>query len=153
MDTEIREILEAKGGEVHTTTASATVSDAVRQMNQHGIGALVVVDGDQPVGIFTERDVLERVVAQGRSATATQVGRVMTREVVVISPRRTVEQVMKVVTQKRCRHLPVLENGRMVGLISSGDITKWLTRHQAQDIQDLVEYINGPVARSAPPAS
>ncbi|MFW6086413.1 MAG: CBS domain-containing protein [Myxococcota bacterium] len=152
MQEQVRRVLDDKGGEVHTTTPDTTVIDAVTAMNDHGIGALVVMRGSKPVGMFTERDVLRRVVAEERSPTTAKVGDVMSTDVVSIGPDVTVEEAMSVITQRRCRHLPVIEERRMLGLISSGDLTKWVTRNQARDIQDLVEYINGPHARdSAPP--
>ncbi|MFW6051124.1 MAG: CBS domain-containing protein [Myxococcota bacterium] len=155
MKTPVRRVLEAKGSDVQTAGPNEPVVDAVARMNDHGIGALVVVDGGRPVGVFTERDVLRRVVAEGRDPRATRVQDVMSTDVVVIAPHVTVEEAMSVITERRCRHLPVVEGGRMVGLISSGDLTKWVTRNQARDIQDLVEYINGPHVRDSvpPPAS
>jgi CBS domain-containing protein len=146
MKSRIREVLASKGTVVHTASPHMMVVEAVQRMNEHGIGALVVLDGQRPVGIFSERDVLRRVVARGRDAESTPVRDVMTTNVVVVPPDMDVEDTMAVITETRCRHLPVMEEGRMVGLISSGDLTKWVTQDQARDIQDLIEYINGPHA-------
>jgi CBS domain-containing protein len=152
VDNKIREVLAAKGSQVQTVAPDTTVLEAVQRMNEHGIGSLVVIKGSRPIGMFTERDVLRRVVSGGRPADSTPVREVMTTNVVIVSPDVAVSDAMAIVTETRCRHLPVMEDDRMVGLISSGDLTKWVTRNQAQDIQHLIEYINGPhVADSVRP--
>lgn len=143
MDEPVSAILEHKGTEVETTNPGATVSEAVRAMNRARIGSLVVLDGERPVGIFTERDVLTRVVAEGRDPDATIVGDVMTRELAVIRPVATVRLAMAIMTEKRCRHLPVVEAGRLAGMISIGDVTRWNIRDQQNTIDDLVSYIQG----------
>jgi CBS domain-containing protein len=95
------------------------------------------------VGIFTERDVLVRVVDAGRDPAATRVEEVMTRELAVIRSATRVEEAMSVMTEKRCRHLPVVEEGRLAGMISIGDVTRWIVRNQRHTIDDLVSYIGG----------
>jgi CBS domain-containing protein len=119
----------------------STVIDAVRKMNSERIGAVLVTDADQLVGIFTERDVLLRVVDADQDPRSTPVADVMTRQPVVVKPSTTVEEAMAVVSEKRCRHLPVVENDQLVGLVSAGDLTHWVTRNQEYHIQDLVNYI------------
>jgi CBS domain-containing protein len=146
MDTKIREILEAKGTEVQTASPNMPLVDAVHRMTSHGVGSMVVVESNRPVGMLTERDVLRRVVGQGRAPAEIRVRDVMTAPVVAVSPDITVQQALAVITEARCRHLPVMEGGRMVGLLSSGDLNKWMSRDQAKDIQHLIEYINGPYA-------
>jgi CBS domain-containing protein len=136
-------ILGEKGRQVHTTSPDATVAEAVEAMNQARIGSLIVLEGERPIGIFTERDVLVRVVAEGRESRATRIAEVMTREPVVISPDTTIEEAMVIVTEKRCRHLPVLDGDRLVGMVSIGDLTRWLVRDQRHRIKDLVHYITG----------
>ncbi len=143
MQTRLGVLLRRKGPEVHAVSPTATVLDAVEAMNRERVGALVVRDGEALVGMFTERDVLTRVVASGRDPAATPVGTVMTRDLVTVGPEITVEQAMAVITERRCRHLPVVEGGRLVGLLSSGDLTRWVTRNQAWHIEDLVNYITG----------
>lgn len=151
METTLRTVLRAKGHEVQTATPDMTVFDAVRRMNASGVGSLVVVAGAHPIGMLSERDVLRRVVGQGRAPEETSVHEIMTSPVVAVSPGLTVPQALHVITEARCRHLPVMEEGRMVGLLSAGDLNKWQSRDQAKDIQDLIEYINGPyVAESVP---
>ena len=134
-------LLERKGHQVHTISPRETVLDAVRKMNQERIGALLVLDGGDLVGIFTERDVLIRVVDQAKEPSATLVADVMTSQPVVVSSRATVSEAMAIVSDKRCRHLPVVEEGRLIGLVSAGDLTHWVTRNQEYHIQDLTNYI------------
>ena len=140
---QLRQVLAEKGGTVHSVPPDATVLDAVREMNRLRVGCVVVMEGDRLVGIFTERDVLTRVVDGGRDPASTPVAEVMSREVVCVGPEITVQQAMAVITEKRCRHLPVMEGDRLVGLVSIGDLTRWVTRHQRFHIQDLVNYITG----------
>ena len=143
MDAKLSILLQDKGSEVQTVKPDDSVLDAVRRMNEVGIGSLLVMNGDELVGIFTERDVLRRVVDSGLDPAATRVAKVMTRDLVTVGPAMTVGEAMAVVTQRRCRHLPVCEEGRLLGVVSSGDLTRWATRHQATHIQDLVNYITG----------
>jgi CBS domain-containing protein len=137
----LRLILEDKGSDVRSVSPGATVVEAVRSMNEHGIGALLVLEGDAPVGIFTERDVLRRVLDAGRDPAATRVSEVMTEKLVCVGPGTTVEEAMAVITERRCRHLPVTEGGKVLGMVSSGDLTRWVTRGQAFEIDRLVEYV------------
>jgi len=139
----LKTLLKNKGRTVHAVPPETTVLDAVRKMNQERIGALLVMNGDDLVGIFTERDVLTRIVDQGRDPGATRVAEVMTSKPVVVSAAATVNEAMAVVTEKRCRHLPVVDEGRLVGLVSAGDLTHWVTRGHEYHIQDLVNYITG----------
>ncbi len=137
----LRTLLENKGHAVHWVAPTSTVIDAVRKMNHERIGALLVMNGEDLVGIFTERDVLCRIVDEGRSPDTTLVADVMTAEPVVVTATATVSEAMAIVSEKRCRHLPVVEDDRLVGLVSSGDLTHWVTRHQEFHIQDLVNFI------------
>jgi CBS domain-containing protein len=136
-------VLSSKGHTVHSVAPTASVLDAVRKMNGERIGSLLVRADDNVVGIFTERDVLTRVVDQGRDPAATTVAQVMTRDLVAVKPSITVEEAMAVVTEKRCRHLPVMDGAQLLGLVSIGDLTRWVSRHQEIHIQDLVNYITG----------
>ena len=136
-------LLKNKGRTVHVVDPDATVLDAVRKMNQERIGALLVMSGEDLVGIFTERDVLTRVVDQTRDPAATRVAEVMTSKPVVVTAAATINEAMAIVSEKRCRHLPVVDEGRLVGLVSAGDLTHWVTRNHEFHIQDLVNYITG----------
>ena len=120
----LKTVLADKGRQVYVVSPNTSVRQAVREMNEKGVGALLVVDHGDPVGIFTERDVLRRVVDPGLNPDATLVRRVMTVEIAVVEPTTTVEQAMSVMTQKRCRHLPVVEDGRVVGMVSIGDLDR-----------------------------
>lgn len=139
----VSSVLAEKGRQVYTIQPAATVADAVRQMNEKGIGALLVVDGERPVGIFTERDVLRRVVDADRDPALTRVAEVMTRNPVTIGPDWHVEEAMQLMTSHRFRHLPVLEDGRLVGMISIGDLLRWVTIHQEDHIRQMTDYITG----------
>lgn len=138
-------ILEGKAGgqSVHTISPDTPVIEAVRKMNAEGIGSLLVTNGDEVVGIFTERDVLRRVVDAELDPRTTRVAKVMTRELITVRPATTVNEAMAVVTEKRCRHLPVMDGDRLLGMVSIGDLTRWVSREQAIHIQDLVNYITG----------
>jgi CBS domain-containing protein len=137
----VRSILEKKDHSVFTTGPAETVVDAVDKMNQHNIGSLVVVDGGRPIGIFTERDVLTRVVAQKRDPAKTRVCEVMTDELIAIRRTTTVEEAMRLVHRNRCRHLPVIEDGELIGMVSAGDLTRYIVEDQEHRISDLVGYI------------
>lgn len=137
----LRTLLEKKGRLVHTVAPQSTVIDAVRKMNTERIGAVLVMEGEALVGIFTERDVLCRVVDEERDPQATIVADVMTTQPVVVKAEASVEEAMAVISERRCRHLPVVENDQLVGLVSAGDLTHWVTRNQEYHIQDLVNFI------------
>lgn len=144
MDTELRQVLaEKRSGEVQTVTPQMTVSAAVELINARKIGSVLVMDGDRLVGIFTERDVLRRVVGERRDPDRTRVADVMTRELVVMKPTATVRDAMTVVAERRCRHLPIVEEGQVLGVISAGDLNHWLIRDREVHIEQLVDYING----------
>jgi CBS domain-containing protein len=135
------DVLDTKGHHVETTAPTTTVFAAITQMNAKRIGALVVVEQGATIGIFTERDVLVRVVARGCDPNTTCVRDVMTTELVTVTPETTVDDAMRIVTEQRCRHLPVVDAGRLCGLISSGDLTSWRVRDQRRQIDDLHDYI------------
>jgi CBS domain-containing protein len=137
----IANILETKGSSVETVAPETAVLVAVQQMNERKIGALVVTHRGRPVGIFTERDVLVRVVAAGLDPRTTPVNEVMTRNPVVVRPEVTVNDAMLVITDRRCRHLPVMDDGGLRGLISIGDLMSWVLRHQQRTIDDLHDYM------------
>jgi CBS domain-containing protein len=143
MDATVDMLLSQKGSKVVTVSDSANVADAVRVMNEHKIGSVVVVSPRKLEGIFTERDVLTRVVAAGRNPYVTPVRDVMTGDVLTISPLATIAEVMDLFTRRRCRHLPVVSGGEMVGLISIGDISRWLVEKHRAEAEHLRAYIAG----------
>ena len=143
MNTALDKVLEQKGRQVYVTSPSQTVLDAIKSMQDKQVGALVVLDDGNPVGVFTERDVLNRVVAREFNPAETTVSDVMTKNLVVVSPSTTVQQAMAIVTEKRCRHLPVMDGDDLVGVVSSGDLTYWVVKSQSYEIENLIRYITG----------
>lgn len=144
MHSDIRELLGKKGHVVHGVLPDTTVFEAVKAMNEHGIGAVLVMEKDLPIGIFSERDVLRRILEPGRDARQTIVRDVMTTPLVTVTQRMTVADAMRLMTVRRLRHLPVVEDDRLVGLVSIGDLTKWVTRDLRDEVEQLESYINGP---------
>lgn len=138
----LAEILERKGELVVRIPADSTVHQAVQKMVQFAVGSLIVVDGGQIAGIFTERDYLRRVALPGLPPE-TPIRKVLTRELVVVSPRDSVLECMAVMTQRRIRHVPVIDGEQLCGLISIGDLVEHLSREQEVEIQYLREYIAG----------
>lgn len=140
----ICDLLSVKGSHVYSIGLSASVRDAAVIMNDYKIGALVVIDQGKVVGIFTERDVLRRVVAERRDPSTATVEDVMTRDIVTCRPDTEVDQASQLMTDRRVRHLPVIdEEGGMVGLISIGDLNAFHSRSQEKTIYHLHEYIYG----------
>ena len=123
---------------IHSVGPDALVSECASKMTSERIGALVVMDGERLMGIFTERDALGRVLAQGLDPAHTKISDVMTRDPYCISPTTTVGEAMGLVTARRFRHLPVVENGKLVAVISSGDLTHWLVKDKLGEVQELV---------------
>lgn len=142
MDVEIAKVLDDKRGRLDVVGPNETVCDAVARMNERNIGSLLVMAGDLALGIFTERDVLTRVVAMRRDPSTTQVREVMTSKLLTVTPSTTVREAMQLMTDRRCRHLPVMHEGRVIGMISIGDLTRWVLRDQQRTIEDLTDYIH-----------
>lgn len=136
-------VLDRKGGDVATIDRKSTVLDAAKVMNQRRIGAVVVQDGDKIVGIFTERDILNRVVAAVKDPKATLVGEVMTSPMACCRRDSKLSECRTVMTQKRIRHLPVVEDGQLFGIISIGDIMASEVADQQATIEYLNEYLHG----------
>ena len=144
--TQVRELLARKGAHVLTIGPAASVLQEAMLMNEHRVGSLVAVEDGRVVGMFTERDVLQRVVAGRRDPEATRVGEVMTAAVVCCSPETTVDEARGVMRDRRIRHLPVSDaDGRLLGLISIGDLNAQLQAAQEQTVFLLTEYIQGRV--------
>lgn len=139
----VRDVLAEKGHEVYAIGPRATVRQAVQRMNEHGVGALLVLDDGRLVGIFTERDVLRRVVDAGRDPHTTLVAEVMSSPVVTIRPETSVRGAMETITKLRHRHLPVVESGNIIGMVSIGDLLRWVTYYQQREIEHMTDYITG----------
>ena len=143
MNTPISALLDRKGSVVHTVPATLTIAAAVEEMNRHRIGSIVVLENGRLIGIFTERDVLRRVVGDCLDPKVMRVADVMTTNLVTITPETTVEETMHLFAEKRCRHLPVMSDGHMVGLISIGDISRWVADAHRAEAEHLKNYIAG----------
>ena len=138
----VRQLLQAKGREVHTITPEARVFDALKLMADKDVGALVVQEGGKLAGILSERDYARKVILQGKSSHDITVRDIMTAKVITVSPDQTVEDCMALMTGKRIRHLPVVEGGRLAGLLSIGDLVKEVIAEQEQTIRQLESYIH-----------
>jgi CBS domain-containing protein len=139
--TRIAELLDEKGREVIGIPSDATVFDAVKLMVERNVGALLVTDDDEITGIFTERDYLRRIAVEGRRSRDTLVRDVMSSPVVVITPETSVEESMAMMSERRIRHLPVVDDGGIAGMISIGDLVRRQSRQQSFQIQYLTDYI------------
>ena len=137
----VNQMLISKGNEVYVISPDAMVLDALRVMAEKDVGALVIVDGDEMVGIFSERDYARKIALQGKSSRTTPVWAVMTDDVVCVSSDLTADKCMAIMTDKRIRHLPVLDDGRLVGIISIGDVVKSIMSEQQVLIRHLEDYI------------
>ncbi len=136
-------ILRHKGPEVWSVDATASVFQAIGLMADKSIGALPVIADGQVIGIMSERDYARKVVLHSRSSKDTLVSEIMTTPVVSVGPQQTVEECMKLMTQKRIRHLPVVEQGNLIGIVSIGDLVRKVITSHGETIQHLQEYISG----------
>jgi CBS domain-containing protein len=141
MNQKIRSILNSKGRDVWSIHPGASVYEALEIMSDRDIGALLVMSGDRLAGLLSERDYARKVRLMGRSSEHTTVGDIMTTDVITVSPDDTVDDCMRQMTSHRIRHLPVVESGRIAGMISIGDLVNWIIREQAQTIDHLHTYI------------
>jgi CBS domain-containing protein len=139
----VREVLQGKSAEVWTIGPRATVYEALQLMADKNIGALPVIEGEQLVGIVSERDYARKIALQGRASRETRVAEIMSYPVVTIKPGATVETCMELMTARRFRHLPVLEHDRLIGMISIGDVLKAIISDQQILIHDMESYITG----------
>jgi CBS domain-containing protein len=139
----VSQILERKGGRVVTIAEDQPVLEAVRLMAEHHIGAVLVLRGGELAGIASERDYARKVVLQGRSSSDTSVATIMSSPVVCVGPSESVNDCMAIMTERHIRHLPVLEGGRILGIVSIGDLVKEVIEDQKQEISYLQQYIAG----------
>jgi CBS domain-containing protein len=128
-----------KGEAIHSVGPDTLVTECVRLMTAGKVGALIVMDGGRLIGIFTERDALNKVLAGGLDPGNTKVSEVMTKDPYCIGPTTTVGDAMKLITKRRFRHLPIVDNGKVVAVVSSGDLTHWLVQDQMGEVQELVD--------------
>lgn len=146
IDISVKQVLEQKGYTTFTVAPEASVYDALGMMAQHDIGAVLVMDHGQLVGIFTERDYARKIVLKGLNSRNVKVGELMTTGVQTVQPSDQIAAVMNTMTNKRFRHLPVVENNSVVGIITIGDVVKAVIQEQAATINHLSKYISGDIA-------
>lgn len=141
----VHEVLDDKGRDVYAVTPDTTVYEALELMAAKNIGALVVLDGDGLIGIFSERDYARRLALEGKRSRETPVKEIMTEVVATVTSSHSMKDCMEFMTHSRVRHLPVVENGRLIGLVSIGDVVKSIMSYQEHMIQQLEAYIEGRV--------
>ena len=139
----VKHLLEGKSGAIHSIEPEKPVLDAIRLMADKYIGALLVMRGDELVGIISERDYARKVILKGRSSADTPVGDIMTAPVISVAPGDSAHRCMRLMTERRIRHLPVVENSRVVGMLSIGDLVKAVIDEQAAELEQLQRYIVG----------
>jgi len=143
MDTKIQTLLDRKGHDVYSIQAKQTVYEAIARMAAQNVGGLIVKDCEEIVGLVTERDYLRKVILRDRSSKKTFVETIMTRNLVSITPEHTVEEAMRLLTEKRCRHLPVFKDGQLDGILSIGALVKAIITNQESEIHLLQDFISG----------
>jgi len=139
----VSEILQNKTPALWRVAPTATVFDAIREMADRNIGALLVMDGDRLCGVISERDYTRKVALRGKSSRETQVREILSTPLVAATPDSTVEECMRLMTEHRVRHLPVLHSGKVIGIVSIGDLVNWIISAQSLAISQLENYISG----------
>src|SRR5215813_9064912 len=139
----IRDVLKRKGQQVWSITPDATVYRAIEVMADKHIGALLVIVDEKLLGIVSERDYARKVVLRGRSSKQTRVEEIMTSPVISVEPQHVIDECMRIITENRIRHLPVIEDEKVIGVVSIGDLVNWIISAQHQTIQQLQDYITG----------
>jgi len=140
----VKDVLEVKGNDVWSIEPGASVYEAMKLMADKEVGALMVIEGTELVGIISERDYARKVILEGRSSRTTQVREIMTSRLVYAEPEQNIEECMVVMTERRVRHLPVIDGGGLIGVISIGDLVKSIITEQRFIIEQLERYISGP---------
>ncbi|MGA4643245.1 CBS domain-containing protein [Limisphaera sp. 4302-co] len=139
----IADVLKHKGHQVWSVSPDVTVFEAIQKLAEKNVGALLVMDGDRLVGIFSERDYTRKVALRGRSSKETKVREILSERVICATPQHSVEDGLRLMTEHRIRHLPVVENHKVVGIVSIGDLVNWVINQQSQTIKQLESYITG----------
>ncbi len=139
----IREILANKGNKVLTVSSQVSVLEAIGIMSDANVGAVVIQDGDQPAGIFTERDYLRKIALKGLSSSNTLVSEVMSAPLITVELSDPIRDAMETMTERRCRHLVVNDDGKMVGIVSLGDLVKNMLLAKEAEVEQLSSYISG----------
>ena len=138
----VRQLLDRKGRQVFSVAPGTAVLDAIRLMAERHVGALLVMQGDTLSGIVSERDYARKVILMGHSSKETQVHEIMTSPVIFVTPDQAVEECMDIITRNRIRHLPIMENNKVLGVVSIGDLVKWIVSEQEETIEHLQDYIS-----------
>ena len=138
----VQQILDQKGHRIISVAPIASVRDVISLMAEHNIAAVLVMKGNELVGISTERDYARKVVLLGRNSADTLISDIMTSPVLCVAPGDTAQRCMSLMTEKKCRHLPVRDNGEIIGMVSIGDLVKAVIEDQQQEIQQLQQYIS-----------
>ncbi|WP_428645565.1 CBS domain-containing protein [Roseibium sp.] len=141
--TTVQHILETKGNDVHCIHPDNTVEEAIRMMAEKDIGAVLIMEGERPVGIFSERHYAREVFLKGRASPTTRLRDVMEINLIYVEPHQTTEACMALMTEKRIRHLPVMKKGKLLGIISMGDLLKSIIADREFDIEQLLLYLQG----------
>ncbi len=143
MRTPLSVLLKDKGGSTHSITPQSSGFDCATKMNQYGVGALLVIENEKLIGIISERDLIRKLLGTSTDPKSISVEKLMTKDPVTVLPTMTVQEAMKLMTERRFRHLPVVENGKLMGVISIGDLTRWVMLQQEHEIAALTGYIQG----------
>lgn len=138
----VQQILDQKGHRIISATPDASVRDVIGMMAEHNVSAVLIMKGGELAGISTERDYARKVILLGRNSADTPVRDIMTSPVLCVSPGDTAQKCMSLMTEKKCRHLPVRDNGEIIGMVSIGDLVKAVIEDQQQEIQQLQQYIS-----------
>lgn len=151
MTTTVKQVIARKGGNVHTVTPDARLGDVIAMLGEHRIGAILVCEQEQVVGIVTERDCIREVLWKHGFDASSRVGDLMRTDIPTVSPRESIQTCMRIMTEDRVRHLPVMDDGKLVGLISMGDVIHALLSDQRHMIESLEQYISGSPSLKPPP--
>jgi len=146
----VKQLLDDKPAAIHAINAQAPVIDAIRLMARECIGAVLVMDGTRLVGIISERDYARKIVLDGRSSRETEVQAIMSQDVVTVSPAQNVADCMEIMSERRIRHLPVIEDGQVIGMVSIGDLVAAVIAEQRAELEHLQRYITTGEAPPAP---
>ncbi len=140
----VSKVIEKKGSDILSVSPDTVVFDAIKKMAERSAGTALVMEGDQLIGLISERDFIRKIYLQGKCKEPLSVSEIMSTELTTVSPDEQLENCMTIMTEKRIRHLPVLEDGKVVGIISIGDIVKFMAEQKDFEIKNLQSYISGP---------